>query len=79
MDGGARGWLGRGLVGALVEDSGPVLFVVAVFTLGCVLSYIWGKPRAAPDSVRMRAKSRSPATVTNHEEAPSDLSVSRQS
>ena len=38
-----------GLVGALVEDSGPVLFVVAVFTLGCVVSYLWAGPeRTAP-------------------------------
>jgi hypothetical protein len=44
------GGLAAGLVGALVEDSGPVLFVVATFTLGCVLSYIWGKPRAVPDA-----------------------------
>jgi hypothetical protein len=72
------GGLVAGLVGALVEDSGPVLFVVAILTLVCVLSYIWGKPRAAPGAVRVRAKSRSPGTVTNHQEAPSDLSVSRQ-
>jgi hypothetical protein len=41
------GGLTAGVVGALVEDSGPVLLVVAVFTLGCVLSYLWGRP--APD------------------------------
>jgi hypothetical protein len=46
-----RGWfaalaggLTAGVVGAISEDSGPVLFVVAVFVLGCVLSYIWGRP-----------------------------------
>jgi len=38
------GGLAAGVVGALVEDSGPVLLVVAVFTLGCVLSYVWGRP-----------------------------------
>jgi len=26
-----------------------VLLVVAVFALGCVLGYLWGKPRAAID------------------------------
>lgn len=40
------GGLAAGVVGALVEDSGPVLLVVAVFALGCVLSYLWGCPRA---------------------------------
>jgi hypothetical protein len=36
------GGLTAGVVGALVEDSGPVLLVVAVFTLGCVATYLWG-------------------------------------
>jgi hypothetical protein len=39
------GGLAAGVVGALVEDSGPVLLVVAVFALICVLSYLWGRPR----------------------------------
>jgi hypothetical protein len=38
------GGLAAGVVGALTEDSGPVLLVVAVFALGCVLSYLWGRP-----------------------------------
>ncbi|TMK25756.1 MAG: hypothetical protein E6G62_04330 [Actinobacteria bacterium] len=38
------GGLAAGVVGALVEDSGPVLLVVAVFALGCVASYLWGRP-----------------------------------
>ena len=55
--GGDPGWLAAlagglaaGLVGSLVEDSGPVLLLVAVFALGCVLSYLWGRPpkRTAP-------------------------------
>jgi hypothetical protein len=41
------GGLAAGVVGALVEDSGPVLLVVAVFALGCVLSYLWGRPASA--------------------------------
>jgi hypothetical protein len=40
------GGLAAGTVGALVEDSGPVLLVVAVFTLICVLAYLWGRPVA---------------------------------
>jgi hypothetical protein len=40
------GGLTAGVVGALSEDSGPVLFVVAVFVLGCVSTYLWGRPAA---------------------------------
>ncbi len=51
------GGLTSGVVGALTEDSGPVLLVVAVFALGCVLSYLWAGP------VRVQALSRrSPST-----------------
>jgi len=42
-----------GVVGSLVEDSGPVLLVVATFALGCALSYLWGMPAA-----RVRAHGR---------------------
>ncbi len=38
------GGLAAGVVGSLVEDSGPVLLVVAVLALGCVLSYVWAPP-----------------------------------
>lgn len=38
------GGLSAGLIGALSEDSGPVLLVVAVFALGCVTTYLWGAP-----------------------------------
>jgi hypothetical protein len=38
------GGLTAGLIGALVEDSGPVLLVVAVFVLGCVATYLWARP-----------------------------------
>jgi hypothetical protein len=38
------GGLTAGVIGALTEDSGPVLLVVAVFMLVCVLGYLWGKP-----------------------------------
>jgi hypothetical protein len=41
------GGLTAGLVGALSEDSGPVLLVVAVLTAGCVASYLWGRPAIA--------------------------------
>ncbi len=50
------GGLAAGVVGALVEDSGPVLFVVAVFALGCVLSYLWGRPRDDSRGVRSRER-----------------------
>jgi hypothetical protein len=49
--GGDRAWqaalvggLAAGVVGALVEDSGPVLLVVATFALACELIYLWGRP-----------------------------------
>jgi len=42
------GGLGAGMVGTLVEDSGPVLLVVATFALGCVLSYLWAAPVGGP-------------------------------
>jgi hypothetical protein len=45
------GGLTAGVVGALVEDSGPVLLVVAVFALVCVLGYVWGVPAEAPGRV----------------------------
>jgi len=65
--GGDPGWLAAlsgglaaGVVGALVEDSGPVLLVVAVFSLGCVLSYLCGRPRVgsgpAPQQPRRPAE-----------------------
>jgi hypothetical protein len=59
------GGLTAGVVGALAEDSGPVLLVVAVFTLICVVAYLWGRPIAAettphnpyrPRATRSRAR-----------------------
>jgi hypothetical protein len=61
------GGLTSGAIGALTEDSGPVLLVVAVFTLGCVLSYLWGQPPVTqhspgtPLATRSRALRRSAA------------------
>jgi hypothetical protein len=65
------GGLTAGAIGALTEDSGPVLLVVAVFMLGCVLSYLWGKPpgaqtltphnRGIRPATRSRARRRSTA------------------
>jgi hypothetical protein len=53
------GGLTAGVLGALVEDSGPVLLVVAVFALGCVSTYLWGRPpapREASPEKRLRAE-----------------------
>jgi hypothetical protein len=56
------GGLAAGVVGALVEDSGPVLLVVASFVLGCVLSYLWAAPPgASPRSPRTIPAARSRA------------------
>ena len=49
------GGLTAGVVGALVEDSGPVLLVVAVFTLGCVATYLWGRPIGSAPQVTVPA------------------------
>jgi hypothetical protein len=54
------GGLASGAIGALTEDSGPVLLVVAVFALGCVLSYLWGSPTRAL-SLSPSSQSTSPA------------------
>jgi hypothetical protein len=42
------GGLAAGVVGAFSEDSGPELLVVAVFALGCTVTYLWGRPLRAP-------------------------------
>ena len=55
------GGLTAGVVGALSEDSGPVLLVVAVFTLGCVLTYLWGRPDPPPRSLGTTRAARSRA------------------
>ncbi len=47
------GGLTSGVIGALTEDSGPVLLVVAAFALGCVLSYLWGKPEVAVQALSL--------------------------
>ena len=52
------GGLTSGVIGALTEDSGPVLLVVAVFALGCVLSYLWGKLGDARTGASARQQSR---------------------
>jgi hypothetical protein len=45
------GGLAAGVVGTLVEDSGPVLLVVAMFALACLVAYAQGAPRLAPGVV----------------------------
>jgi len=50
------GSLTAGLLGALIEDSGPLLLVSAVFTGGCVLCYLWGRPRPLRRGVPGRAR-----------------------
>jgi hypothetical protein len=65
------GGLTAGIVGALVEDSGPVLFVLAVATLACVLAYLAGRPvtkprkatRPRPGSARSGAHRGTPPTL----------------
>jgi hypothetical protein len=54
------GGLTSGVIGALTEDSGPVLLVVAVGTLGCVLCYLWGSPTRVRE-LNPSSQSTSPA------------------
>jgi hypothetical protein len=54
------GGLTAGVVGALTEDSGPVLLVVAVFMLASVLGYLWGGSPARV--VNRSSPSTTPAT-----------------
>ncbi|HTY97057.1 MAG TPA: hypothetical protein VMB91_08465, partial [Solirubrobacteraceae bacterium] len=55
--------LAAGLVGALIEDSGPLLLVAAVFTGGCVLCYLWGCPRTLRDRAAERARTEPAGTL----------------
>ncbi|HEX5308331.1 MAG TPA: hypothetical protein VFW38_04550 [Solirubrobacteraceae bacterium] len=55
------GGLSAGVVGALIEDSGPVLLLVAVFALACVLGYLWGAPQ--PNAATTTASEHSRGTV----------------
>ncbi len=79
--GGDPGWLAAlagglaaGVVGALSEDSGPVLFVVAVFALICVLGYLWGRPpRGCPDVAQRTAGAGSEARSTTRTPSPGAL------
>lgn len=57
------GGLAAGVVGSLVEDSGPELLVVAVFALGCVLGYLWGRPRPQPASTGPTVVAREPLAL----------------
>jgi hypothetical protein len=59
------GGLAAGAVGSLVEDSGPVLLVVAVFALGCVLAYLWGKPLTAFSDAGAGALARAPGRYSS--------------
>jgi hypothetical protein len=64
------GGLTAGVIGALSEDSGPVLLVVAVGTLGCVLSYLWGGPSSVtPHSPDTSHAARSRAQPLSEEPA----------
>jgi hypothetical protein len=65
------GGLTAGVIGALTEDSGPVLLVVAVFTLGCVLSYLWGRP---PGAITPRSPDRSRAGLSRARRPSKELS-----
>jgi hypothetical protein len=63
--GGDPGWaaalaggLAAGVVGSLAEDSGPVLLVVAFVALGCMVSYLWGRPPPGAGHTVLRGQAR---------------------
>jgi hypothetical protein len=63
------GGLTAGVVGALCEDSGPVLLVVAVFAMACVVAYLGAAPPCegsapSPATARRRPTSRTIKTTT---------------
>lgn len=64
------GGLTAGVIGALTEDSGPVLLVVAIFSLTCMLAYLWGKP---PVAVSPRTPRRSRAARSRARTPPGAL------
>jgi hypothetical protein len=43
------GALTASVVGALFNDSGPILLVLGVFMLACVTAYVRGDPRSTDD------------------------------
>jgi hypothetical protein len=57
------GGLAAGIVGALVEDSGPVLLVVAVFALGCIATYLWGGRARRSDGASRTRRSERPVSA----------------
>ncbi len=58
------GGLAAGAIGALTEDSGPVLLVVAVLMLGCVLGYLWGKPSQGLYGAALSSEGAGPSAAT---------------
>ena len=73
------GGLAAGVVGTLVEDSGPVLLVVAVFALICVLTYLWGRPIAQPIRRRDRVPFAAVRRIEKHGAAKSSPHDQRSS
>ena len=65
------GGLTAGVLGSLVEDSGPVLLVGAVLTLTCVAAYLHGRPRPLRHSPGTPPGSRSHALRPEAEPARS--------
>ncbi len=71
------GGLSAGIVGALTEDSGPVLFVVAVFTLICLLGYLWGRPPGCPPETSTPRTSHTRRAARSHAQTPPPGALAR--
>ncbi len=67
------GGLAAGVVGALTNDSGPLLFVVAVFVLGLATAYLIGEPAhgaaSPPERAAARPGGRRPAALAAMQES----------
>jgi hypothetical protein len=66
------GGLAAGVAGALTNDSGPLLFVVAVFVLGVVTAYLHGAPlaEARPGALHSGGASGSRPPDASHRPTP---------
>ncbi|TML28010.1 MAG: hypothetical protein E6G30_06385 [Actinobacteria bacterium] len=72
------GGLWAGIAGALSNDSGPLLFVVAVFVLGVVSIYLYGAPRTAAGVATLgtsAASAPSPGAEQAGAEVPAGVSA----
>jgi hypothetical protein len=67
------GGLAAGIAGALTNDSGPLLFVVAVFVLGVVTAYLQGAPPAGAAAGALHSSDASASSAPGAEPRPAHV------